>query len=71
MPLPFVHQNSPIYLAGKARPGPTFDDNRRMHAVARILLDGLIPNIQVSWVKMGMDSARRSCRAGRTTSAAR
>jgi FO synthase len=55
VPLPFVHQNSPIYLAGKARPGPTTSDNRRMHAVARILLDGLIPNVQVSWVKMGMD----------------
>jgi FO synthase len=55
VPLPFVHQNSPIYLAGKARPGPTFDDNRRMHAVARILLDGLIANVQVSWVKMGME----------------
>ena len=35
VPLPFVHQNAPIYLAGKARPGPSFDDNRRMHAVAR------------------------------------
>ncbi len=54
VPLPFVHQNSPIYLAGKARPGPSLADNRRMHAVARILLEGLIPNVQVSWVKMGM-----------------
>jgi FO synthase len=55
VPLPFVHQNAPIYLAGKARPGPTLEDNRRMHAVARILLDGRISNVQVSWVKMGMD----------------
>jgi FO synthase len=55
VPLPFVHQNAPIYLAGKARPGPTLEDNRRMHAVARILLDGRIPNVQVSWVKMGME----------------
>ena len=23
VPLPFVHQSSPIYLAGVARPGPT------------------------------------------------
>ncbi len=53
VPLSFVHQNAPIYLAGKARPGPSFDDNRRMHAVARILLDGVIHNVQVSWVKMG------------------
>ena len=54
VPLPFVWQNSPIYLAGKARPGPTLDESRRMHAVARVLLHGLIPNVQVSWVKMGM-----------------
>jgi FO synthase len=64
VPLPFVHQNSPIYLAGKARPGPTLQDNRRMHAVARILLDGVIPNVQVSWVKMGMDYCRTILQGG-------
>jgi FO synthase len=64
VPLPFVHQNSPIYLAGKARPGPTLQDNRRMHAVARILLDGLIPNVQVSWVKMGMDYCQTILQGG-------
>jgi FO synthase len=64
VPLPFVWQNSPLYLAGKARTGPTLEDNRRMHAVARILLDGLVPNIQVSWVKMGMDYCRRVLQGG-------
>jgi FO synthase len=64
VPLPFVWQNSPIYLAGKARPGPTFDENRRMHAVARILLDGLIPNVQVSWVKMGMEYCKAMLQGG-------
>jgi FO synthase len=64
VPLPFVWQNSPIYLAGKARPGPTFEENRRMHAVARILLDGSIPNVQVSWVKMGMDYCKVILRGG-------
>ncbi len=58
VPLPFVHQNAPIYLAGKARPGSTFDDNRRMHAVARILLDGSIDNVQVSWVKLGTEASK-------------
>ncbi len=58
VPLSFVHQNAPIYLAGKARPGPSFSDNRRMHAVARILLDGVIPNVQVSWVKMGVEACQ-------------
>jgi FO synthase len=64
VPLPFVHQNSPIYLAGKARPGPSFEDNRRMHAVARIMLDGRIPNVQVSWVKMGMDACKLLLQGG-------
>ena len=58
VPLPFVHQNSPIYLAGKARPGPSHEDNRRMHAVARILLHGRIRNVQVSWVKMGIQACQ-------------
>jgi FO synthase len=54
VPLPFVHRNAPIYLAGRARPGPTFDDSVRMHAVARIMLDRVIHNVQVSWVKLGV-----------------
>ena len=55
VPLPFVHQSSPIYLAGVARPGPTVRDNRAVHAVARIMLHGLVDNIQCSWVKLGPD----------------
>jgi FO synthase len=50
--LPFVHHNSPIYLAGLARTGPTRRENRAVHALARILLHGAIPNIQCSWVKL-------------------
>jgi FO synthase len=64
VPLPFVHQSSPIYLAGKARPGPTHDDNRRMHAIARILLHGRIRNVQVSWVKMGIEACQLLLRGG-------
>jgi len=51
--LPFVHTNSPIYLAGVARPGPTWRENRAVHAMARLLLHTRIPNIQCSWVKLG------------------
>ena len=64
VPLPFVHQNAPIYLAGKARPGATFEENLRMHAVARILLDGRIANIQVSWVKLGVEACQAILQAG-------
>src|SRR5689334_6266151 len=53
--LPFVHHSAPIYLAGIARPGPTWRENRAVHAMARVLLHGRIPNIQCSWVKLGDD----------------
>jgi FO synthase len=64
VPLPFVHRNAPIYLAGGARPGPTADDTVRMHAVARILLDGVIHNVQVSWVKLGVQASAEILRSG-------
>ncbi|MET0896954.1 MAG: bifunctional FO biosynthesis protein CofGH [Mycobacterium sp.] len=55
VPLPFVHQSSPLYLAGAARPGPTHRDNRAVHALGRIMLHGRIDNIQTSWVKLGTE----------------
>jgi FO synthase len=58
VPLPFVHHNAPIYLAGLARPGPTQRDDRAVHAMARLLLHGRIRNIQASWVKLGPDGCR-------------
>ncbi|HEY3199061.1 MAG TPA: 5-amino-6-(D-ribitylamino)uracil--L-tyrosine 4-hydroxyphenyl transferase CofH, partial [Actinomycetes bacterium] len=64
VPLPFVHQNAPIYLAGVARPGPTVRDNRAVHAMARILLHGRIRNIQCSWVKLGTDGCVQVLRGG-------
>jgi FO synthase len=56
--LPFVHQNAPIYLAGKARAGATEQENRAVHAMARLLLHGRIANIQTSWVKLGDHGTR-------------
>ncbi|WP_301546707.1 bifunctional FO biosynthesis protein CofGH [Gordonia sp. X0973] len=64
VPLPFVHQSSPLYLAGAARPGPTRRDNRAVHALARIMLHGRIDNIQTSWVKLGVDGTRAMLRGG-------
>ena len=58
VPLPFVHQSSPLYLAGAARPGPTHRDNRAVHALARIMLHGRIPQIQTSWVKLGVQRSQ-------------
>ena len=53
VPLPFVHTNAPVYLAGLARPGPTVQENRAVHALARLLLHGRIDHVQTSWVKLG------------------
>jgi FO synthase len=64
VPLPFIHRNAPIYLAGHARPGPSFEDSVRVHAVARILLDGLIHNVQVSWVKLGVEASSEILESG-------
>ena len=58
VPLPFVHMEAPIARRGKTRRGPTFREVRLMHAVARLALHPLIPNIQVSWTKLGPDGAR-------------
>ncbi|HEX2191600.1 MAG TPA: 5-amino-6-(D-ribitylamino)uracil--L-tyrosine 4-hydroxyphenyl transferase CofH [Acidimicrobiales bacterium] len=64
VPLPFVHMAAPIYLQGKARRGPTFRETLLMHAVARIVYRELVPNVQVSWVKLGADGARQALLAG-------
>ena len=56
VPLSFVHSEAPMFLHGQLdgiRAGPTSDDIVKMHAVARIMLNNYIPNIQVSWVKEG------------------
>ncbi|MDR7086044.1 FO synthase [Aeromicrobium panaciterrae] len=64
VPLPFVHQSSPIYLAGVARPGPSVRDNRAVHAMSRIMLHGLIDNIQCSWVKLGPETCTQVLQGG-------
>ncbi len=64
VPLPFVHMAAPIYLQHKARRGPTFRETVLVHAVGRIAYHGWIPNVQVSWVKMGVDGARQILQAG-------
>ncbi|MDP7158184.1 MAG: 5-amino-6-(D-ribitylamino)uracil--L-tyrosine 4-hydroxyphenyl transferase CofH, partial [SAR324 cluster bacterium] len=50
VPLPFVYMEAPLYLKGKARPGPTFREAVLVHAVARLVLHPHFSNIQTSWV---------------------
>jgi FO synthase len=64
VPLPFVHMEAPLYLRGRARKGPTWREAVLMHAVSRLALHPLIPNIQTSWVKMGREGAALCLDAG-------
>ena len=64
VPLPFVHMGAPLWLRGKSRPGPTWDEVILVHAVSRLAFMGLIDNIQASWVKLGLDGAEALLRAG-------
>ena len=64
VPLPFVPEEAPIALKGRARYGPTFDETIALHATARLALDPWIPSIQTSWVKLGPEGARHMLGAG-------
>jgi FO synthase len=64
VPLPFVHMEAPMSLKGGARMGPTAREALLMHAVARLVLNPLIPNIQASWVKLGPDGVKAALAAG-------
>jgi 7,8-didemethyl-8-hydroxy-5-deazariboflavin synthase CofH subunit len=56
VPLSFVASEAPMFLKGLVegvRSGPTGADVIKVHAIARIMLNNWIPNIQASWVKEG------------------
>jgi FO synthase len=59
-----VHSEAPMYLKGLARRGPTFRETLLVHAVARLVLGTLVPNIQASWVKLGAEGVARCLTAG-------
>ena len=56
VPLSFIHTEAPMYshhTVPNMRPGADGNEVVKMHAVARIMLNNHIPNVQVSWVKEG------------------
>src|SRR5438270_3669050 len=64
VPLGFIHQNTRLYKHGGARPGAVRDEHLRVHALSRVLLHGAIPNVQVSWVKLGIETSLACLQAG-------
>ena len=64
IPMTFMHEYSPIFLEGQSNLGATGTEDLKLYAVSRLMLRDLIPNIQVSWVKMGFRFAQVSLTAG-------
>jgi len=64
VPLPYVHMEAPLWRRGRSRSGPTLRESLLVHAVGRLALHPLVPNIQTSWVKMGRDGVVLCLAAG-------
>ena len=64
VPLGFIHSETRLFRKGHARAGATFEEHLIVHALARLLLNDNIPNLQVSWVKLGFPLALACLQAG-------
>lgn len=64
VPLPFVHNNTVLYRKMGARPGSTGMEDVALFSTARLYLGEKIPNLQVSWVKLGPKFAQASLNFG-------
>jgi FO synthase len=64
VPLPFVHNETPLWRKGLARSGPSLREAILMHAVSRLVFGRGIPHIQASWVKMGLPGLQLCLQAG-------
>lgn len=67
VPLGFVASEAPMYgkrLIPDVRSGATGAEVIKMYAVARIMLNNWIPNVQASWVKEGPKLAQLALNAG-------
>ena len=67
VPLSFVSSEAPMFLKNLVdgvRPGPTGMDVVKVHAIARIMLNNWIPNVQASWVKEGSRMSQLLLTAG-------
>ena len=64
VPLGFIHSKTRLFRKGGARAGASFEEDLIVHALARLLLNDAIPNLQVSWVKLGFPGALACLQAG-------
>ena len=64
VPLGFIHSQTRLFQSGHARAGRSVHEDLVVHALARVLLNNYISNIQVSWVKLGFDESLACLEAG-------
>jgi FO synthase len=64
VPLGFIHEKTRLFKHGGARAGAGREEHLRVHALSRVLLHGAIENIQVSWVKLGLETSLACLNAG-------
>lgn len=64
VPLSFVYPNTELYRQGRSGPGTSGTTELKVHAIARIMLNGFIENVQASWVKLGVRLAQICLSAG-------
>jgi FO synthase len=65
VPLRFIHTNTELYRKGLVgEPPPKGELDLRMYAFSRLMLRGLIDNLQTSWVKLGTELSKLSLAAG-------
>ena len=64
IPLPFVPYRTPLGQARGIREMVSNEDALLLHSVARLFFGRLIPNVQVSWCKLGLDVAMESLSCG-------
>ena len=64
VPLRFIHENTVLFRRGLVQPTESGIPDLQMYAFARLFLRGFIDNIQTSWVKLGVDLAAVTLKAG-------
>jgi FO synthase len=64
VPLRFIHENTVLFRKGLVSPTPLGLLDLQMYAFSRLFLRGQIDNLQTSWVKLGVDLAAVTLKAG-------
>ena len=65
VPLRFIHENTVLFRKGLvSEPPPKGTLDFQMYAASRLFLRGQIDNLQTSWVKLGVDMAALTLKAG-------